>query len=90
MALGTKDCPIFYFNLTAIAVDILQKLYSENEMGWGWKKLPRNKIDIKIKIVQLLLAMRKLVDERYMLDQNKFMEMIVQKLKIENCYEAIV
>ena len=45
-------------------------------MGWGWKNLPRNKTDIKIKIVQRLLAMRKLVDERYMLDQNNFMEMI--------------
>ena len=77
MALGTKDCPIYYFNLTAIAVDILQKLYSENEMGRGWKKLPRNKTDIKIKIVQRLLAMRKLVDENFVLDQYKFIEMVL-------------
>ena len=52
MALGTKDGPIYYYDLTSIAIDISLKIYVENTMGRGWSKLPKNKTNVKTKIVK--------------------------------------
>ena len=40
-------------------------------MGRGWNKLPKNKTDVKVKIVERLLAFRKLINNEYILDQSK-------------------
>ena len=71
MALGTKDDPIYYYDLTSIAIDMTEKMYVENNMGRGWSKIPKNKTNVKTKIVERLLAMRKLVDGKYTLDQTQ-------------------
>ena len=71
MALGTKDDPIYYYQLTSIAIDMAEKVYVENTMGRGWSKLPKNKTNVKTKIVERLLAMRKLIDGEYTLDQTR-------------------
>ena len=42
---------------------------SENELGRGWDKLPKNKSDAKLKIIKSLIAMRKQGDTgEYTLD----------------------
>lgn len=71
MALGTKDDPIYYYQLTSIAIDMAEKMYVENTMGRGWSKLPKYKSNVKTKIVKRLLAMRKLIDGEYTLDQTR-------------------
>ena len=40
-------------------------------MGRGWSKLPKNKTNVKTKIVERLLAMRNMVDGEYTLDQTR-------------------
>lgn len=50
---------IFYFYLTSIAVDIYKGLITARDMGHGWSKIPKNRTDVKVKIVKTLLEMRK-------------------------------
>ena len=40
-------------------------------MGRGWAKLPKNKTNVKVKIVERLLALRKTKDDEYVLDQSR-------------------
>ena len=40
-------------------------------MGRGCNKLPKNKTDIKVKIIEWLLVMRKIINEQYVLDQSR-------------------
>ena len=56
---GPKEAPIYYFDLTSVAIDWLKNFKSENQLGRGWNKIPKNPTDVKMKIVERLLAMRK-------------------------------
>ena len=76
MALGTKELPVYYYDLTSIAIDLSHKMEDERKMGRGWVKLPKNKTDIKLKIVERLLAMRKMGEEGYHLDQWRIVGML--------------
>ena len=49
MALGTKELPIYYYDLTLIAIDLSHKMEDERKMGRGWAKLPKNITDVKQK-----------------------------------------
>ena len=69
MALGTKELPVYCYDLTSIAIDVSHRMENERKMGHAWDKLPKNKIDIELKNVERLLAMRKLGDGEYCLDQ---------------------
>ena len=40
-------------------------------MGRGWIKQPKNKTDMKVKIVETLLALRKIINNENVLDQSK-------------------
>ena len=47
-------------------------------MGSGWTKVPKNQTDVKLKIVERSLAMRRFSDssQKYELDQKKIMDML--------------
>ena len=46
-------------------------------MGRGWAKLPKNKTNIKVKIIKGLLALRKRADSgQYTLSQTKVLELL--------------
>ena len=69
MVLGTKEMPVCYYYLTAISINLAQKMEKEKTTGHRWNKLPDNKTDIKVKIVERLLATRKIINEQYILNQ---------------------
>ena len=56
---GPLEAPIFYYDLTSIAIDYLRNVKAQNELGRGWNKIPKNVTDCKLKIISRLLAMRK-------------------------------
>jgi len=57
--IGLKESPLFYADFSSIAIDYVKRMTTEKEMKRGWEKLPKNKTDIKVKIIEKLLALRK-------------------------------
>ena len=55
-ASGTKDDPIYYYDLSCIAIDMIKAFYEQNRIQTGWQKLPKNKTNVKNKILGRLLA----------------------------------
>ena len=55
---------------------MVTKMQVENTLGRGWNKLPKNRTDAKLKIFERLLAMRKLVNDEYVLDQDRLIGML--------------
>ena len=76
IALGTPYDPIYYFQLTSIAIDVVQKKLVEQTLGRDWMKLPKNKTGVKIKIVERLLETSKIVYSYYVLDQYCLLSML--------------
>ena len=76
LALGPEENPIYYYHLTSIAIDMSQKMLSEYQLGRDWTKLPKNKTDVKTKIVERLVALRKVVNDEFVLDQNFILLML--------------
>ena len=74
MVLGTPDDPLYYFHLTAIAIDMVQNILVEKTFRRNWLKLPK-KTYVKIKIVERLLVTRKTVNGYYVLDQYRLLTM---------------
>ena len=75
--IGPKESPMFYFHISAIAIDYLKKLSKESELSRGWKKVPVNKTDGKNKIINILLATRKIdTNGTYQLDQGRVIAML--------------
>ena len=75
---GPKEAPIYYFHLTSIAIDYLKCFKKEKDLGRGWAKVPKNPTDIKTKIVERFLSMRKFSEQskKYELDQNRLLDML--------------
>jgi len=75
--IGPKESPMFYFHISAIAIDYLKKLSKESELSRGWKKVPVNRTDGKNKIINILLATRKIdTNGTYQLDQGRVIAML--------------
>ena len=68
MAFVKPEIPLYYFDLTSIAIDMASKMEVEKKMGQGWIKLPKNKKDVKVIIIERLLALRKFINNEYVLD----------------------
>ena len=68
---GHSEAPIFYYDLTSIAMNYLGTFRAQNELGRRWNKIPKNVTDCKPKIISRLLAMRKYNEtlSLYKLDQ---------------------
>ena len=73
--IGPKGHETFYYELTSTAIDLLKQMKSESDMGRGWNKIPKNATEAKVKLVQIILALRKEVDGKYALEQR----MVIQK-----------
>ena len=71
MALGTIEIPVYYYHLTSIAIDMASKMEIEKNMGRGWAKLPKNKTNVIVKILERLLALKKKKDDEHVLDHNR-------------------
>ena len=68
---------VYYYHLTSIAVDYLKLFTEENTLGRGWAKVPKNKSDVKVKIVGVILALRKEDDGgKFVLDQGRILSML--------------
>ena len=60
-----------------IAIEYVKRMSNEREMGRGWAKLPKNKTDTKLKIIERLLALRKRADNgEYILSQTKNLQVL--------------
>ena len=73
--IGPKGHEVFYYDLTAIAIDMLHNMKMENNVGRGWSKLPKNKTEAKVKLVQVILCKRKLIESTYHLEQSIVLDM---------------
>ena len=51
---------VYYYKITSIAIDYANLFKKEHELGRGWSKVPKNTTYIKVKIIECLLAMRKM------------------------------
>ena len=76
MAFGTPDDPICYYHITAIAIYMVQKILDGQTLGRDQMKLSKKKTDVKIKIVERFLVMRKIINGYYVLDQHRLLTMI--------------
>ena len=74
-AYGPKENKIFYYDLASIAIDYSKNFKKENELHRGWAKVPKNQTEMKTRIIERLLAMRKYNDnsKKYELDQDKLL-----------------
>ena len=83
--IGPKESPVYYYYISSIAIDYLNIFAKEKQLGRGWKKVPVNKTDGKNKIINILLALRK-VDTNgvYMLDQGRVIDMLANVWGGEN------
>ena len=54
--IGPKGDEIYYFDLTSTAIDILTNMKLESDLGRGWSKVPKNRTDAKVKLVQVKLS----------------------------------
>ena len=73
--IGPKGHEVYYYDLISLAIDILHNMKIENDLGRGWSKVPKNKRDCKVKLVQVILCKRKLVESKYHLDQSVVLDM---------------
>ena len=73
--IGPDGHQIYYYALTSIAIDILSNMKLENDLGRGWSKVPKNKTNAKVKLVQVILRTRIMQNNEYHLDQLKVLDM---------------
>ena len=74
LSVGPAGNEKYYFNLTAIAVDIVKDMAAVHAAGQGWNNLPKNLPNVKAKIVQLCLQTRVHDGDTFILDQNRLIE----------------
>ena len=67
---------MYYYGLSAIAIDYSKMLANKKDLDQGWAQLPKNKTQVKDKLMHRLLAMRKLgYDGKYNLLQSQLINM---------------
>ena len=76
IAIGPDGSKLCYYDLTAIAVDFVKAMQKCKEEGIGWYKIPKNTSNCKVKIVEFLLSLRMVVDEKYHLSQHRLVIML--------------
>ena len=72
-AYGPKEDQIYYYDLASIAIDYSRNFKKECDLGRGWGKVPKNQTEMKIRVIERLLAMRKYSESKkeYELDQGE-------------------
>ena len=72
ISVGSDTDQLFYFHLTAIAVDFAKIMKESKDINSGWDTIPKNNTQIKEKIVERLLSLRTLEEGgKYVLDQSR-------------------
>ena len=73
-AIGPNEDQLFYPDLSAIAIDLSKHFCEMQSLGKGWLKVPKNRTDVKTKIISRLLALRKQsANQKHALDQLHFL-----------------
>ena len=76
IGVGPLGDEVYYYGLSAIAIDYSKILANKKDLDRGWAQLPKNKTKGKDKLVHRLLAMRKLGDDgKYTLLQSQLIDM---------------
>ena len=71
--IGPEGEGLYYYGLSCIAIDLIKIFYPQKEIGLGWTNLPKNKTNVKLKIIGRIMALRKMNDGgKYVLDQQHF------------------
>lgn len=75
--IGPDDDKKYYYGLASIAIDFIKIFNKEQELGKGWTKVPKNKTDVKLKIMKRVLSLRKEGDDgKFHLSQATFVGML--------------
>ena len=74
LSVGPEGNQVYYYNLTAIAVDFSKLMLAIFVVGSGWKDLPKNPTNVKAKIVQTCLQLRQWEDDGFILDQRRLID----------------
>ena len=78
MSVGPENSQLFYYDLTAIAVDFTKIMRDPKNFAQSWTKLPKNNTQVKEKIVERLLALRQRGDDgSYLLDQSSIVNFLL-------------
>lgn len=73
---SNEEDMLFYYDLTSIAVDYVKHMKLKNTDKTGWLKLPVNLPNVKKKIVETIVAMRILVNNKYHYDQDRLVNQL--------------
>merc|ERR1740124_29560 len=74
--IGPPEQKYYYYGLTSISIDYIKSFQNECKIGCGWGRLPKNRTDVKVKIVEILMALQKCqYDGRYTLSQDHLLIM---------------
>jgi len=78
-AYGPKEKKTYYYDLASIAIDYSKAFKKEHELKRGWDKTPKNQTEMKTRIIERLLAMRKFSDttKKYELEQNDVLKFLL-------------
>ena len=63
-AYGPKEDKTYYYDLASIAIDYSKNFKKECELGRGWGKVPKNQTEMKTRVIERLLSMRKFVESK--------------------------
>ena len=76
-AYGPSDASLYFPLLAATAIDYVKSINKAKSDGNGWKRFPRNSSDVKVKIIEILLSLRRMNnDGKYDLEQNVILRMM--------------
>ena len=64
---------VYYYDLSCIAIDYISGFKEEKK---DWTRIPTNVADVKRKIIQVILAMRKKEETGYVLCQTNFLTIL--------------
>ena len=73
--IGPEGAQTYYFQLTSIAIDILLHMKVEKDLGRGWSKVPNNRTDGKVELIQVIFLTKKSQNSEFYLDQTSVLDM---------------
>ena len=88
---GPPESPMYYYNISSIAIDYLKKFSTEKELGNGWNKVPVNMTNAKDKIIGLLLSLRRQENGGvYVLEQERIIGMLANIGGGDDSYDTAI
>ena len=59
---GPKEDKTYYYRLAIVAINYAKNFKKKIVLGRGWGKVPKNQTEIKTRVIERLLSMRKYSD----------------------------